>query len=113
MSRKLYDQLVFMVASYALWLYNDATSTNDLALSRKNLPELYLLVCSWCRFFELFNKYGGTNDGKLKLKKPNQLQEVLNIVRCLLERAKEQHDPEEKIFESQHKLEQLKSVLEM
>ncbi|XP_028407924.1 inositol hexakisphosphate and diphosphoinositol-pentakisphosphate kinase 2-like, partial [Dendronephthya gigantea] len=64
-------------------------------------------------FFDLFHKYGGTVEGKLKLKKPKQLQEVLDIVRVLLDRAKELRDDAEKIFESHHKLEQLKSVLEM
>lgn len=49
----------------------------------------------------------------MKLKKPKQLQEVLDIVRVLLDRAKEPRDDDEKIFESHHKLEQLKSVLEM
>ena len=66
-----------------------------------------------CRFFDLFRTYGGTDEGKLKLKKPKQLQEVLDIVRVLLERAKEPVSDGNKIFESQHKLEQLKSVLEM
>uniref|UniRef100_A0A8B9HY59 Inositol hexakisphosphate and diphosphoinositol-pentakisphosphate kinase 1 n=1 Tax=Astyanax mexicanus TaxID=7994 RepID=A0A8B9HY59_ASTMX len=35
-------------------------------------------------FFELFEKYGGYKTGKLKLKKPKQLQEVLDITRQLL-----------------------------
>ncbi|CAB4024369.1 inositol hexakisphosphate and diphosphoinositol-pentakisphosphate kinase 2-like isoform X1, partial [Paramuricea clavata] len=64
-------------------------------------------------FFDLFHKYGGTNEVKLKLKKPKQLQEVLDIVRVLVDRAKEPAINEDKQFESQHKLEQLKSVLEM
>uniref|UniRef100_A0A673AZW7 Inositol hexakisphosphate and diphosphoinositol-pentakisphosphate kinase n=1 Tax=Sphaeramia orbicularis TaxID=375764 RepID=A0A673AZW7_9TELE len=50
-------------------------------------------------FFELFEKYGGYKSGKLKLKKPKQLQEVLDIARLLLEKKS--------------KLEQLKTVLEM
>ena len=70
-------------------------------------------VLSCLRFFDLYHKYGGTDEGKLKLKKPKQLQEVLDIVRVLLDRVKEPVRDEHKIFESQHKLEQLKSVLEM
>uniref|UniRef100_A0A7N6F620 Inositol hexakisphosphate and diphosphoinositol-pentakisphosphate kinase n=1 Tax=Anabas testudineus TaxID=64144 RepID=A0A7N6F620_ANATE len=35
-------------------------------------------------FFELFEKHGGYKSGKLKLKKPKQLQEVLDIARLLL-----------------------------
>ena len=49
----------------------------------------------------------------MKLKKPKQLQEVLDIVRVLVDRAKEPAINENKQFESQHKLGQLKSVLEM
>lgn len=33
-----------------------------------------VLFCSSRRFFELFEKYGGYKSGKLKLKKPKQLQ---------------------------------------
>nr|XP_009501389.1 PREDICTED: inositol hexakisphosphate and diphosphoinositol-pentakisphosphate kinase 2-like [Phalacrocorax carbo] len=36
------------------------------------------------RFFELFEKYDGYKTGKLKLKKPEQLQEVLDIARQLV-----------------------------
>ena len=70
-------------------------------------------VLSCPRFFDLYHKYGGTDEGKLKLKKPKQLQEVLDIVRVLLDRVKEPVSNMDKIFESHHKLEQLKSVLEM
>uniref|UniRef100_A0A6I8N7W1 Inositol hexakisphosphate and diphosphoinositol-pentakisphosphate kinase n=1 Tax=Ornithorhynchus anatinus TaxID=9258 RepID=A0A6I8N7W1_ORNAN len=36
------------------------------------------------RFFALFEKHGGYKTGKLKLKRPEQLQEVLDIARLLL-----------------------------
>ncbi|KAM4618646.1 inositol hexakisphosphate and diphosphoinositol-pentakisphosphate kinase 1 [Polymixia lowei] len=62
-------------------------------------------------FFELFEKYGGYKSGKLKLKKPKQLQEVLDIARLLLVEL-DQHDDCE-IEEKKSKLEQLKTVLEM
>uniref|UniRef100_A0A8C5BYE9 Inositol hexakisphosphate and diphosphoinositol-pentakisphosphate kinase n=1 Tax=Gadus morhua TaxID=8049 RepID=A0A8C5BYE9_GADMO len=62
-------------------------------------------------FFELFEKCGGYKSGKLKLKKPKQLQEVLDIARLLLVEL-EQHDDCE-IEEKKSKLEQLKTVLEM
>ena len=42
-----------------------------------------------CRFIELFKKYGGFDEHKLKLKRPAQLQEVLDIARDLLAHIKE------------------------
>ncbi|KAM9493603.1 inositol hexakisphosphate and diphosphoinositol-pentakisphosphate kinase 2 isoform 2-T4 [Clarias gariepinus] len=62
-------------------------------------------------FFELFEKYGGYKTGKLKLKKPKQLQEVLDISRLLLADLGQHSDCE--IEEKKSKLEQLKTVLEM
>ncbi|XP_059392817.1 inositol hexakisphosphate and diphosphoinositol-pentakisphosphate kinase 2 isoform X9 [Carassius carassius] len=62
-------------------------------------------------FFELFEKYGGYKSGKLKLKKPKQLQEVLDIARQLLAELVLHNDCE--IEEKKSKLEQLKTVLEM
>ncbi|KAG2470463.1 VIP1 kinase, partial [Polypterus senegalus] len=62
-------------------------------------------------FFELFEKYGGYKTGKLKLKKPKQLQEVLDISRQLLADLDQHNDCE--IEEKSSKLEQLKTVLEM
>ncbi|XP_015494306.1 inositol hexakisphosphate and diphosphoinositol-pentakisphosphate kinase 1 isoform X9 [Parus major] len=63
------------------------------------------------RFFELFEKYDGYKTGKLKLKKPEQLQEVLDIARQLVVELGTHGDCE--IEERKSKLEQLKSVLEM
>ncbi|XP_072242428.1 inositol hexakisphosphate and diphosphoinositol-pentakisphosphate kinase 2 isoform X1 [Leuresthes tenuis] len=62
-------------------------------------------------FFDLFEKYGGYKTGKLKLKKPKQLQEVLDIARLLLLELGQHNDCE--IEEKKSKLEQLKTVLEM
>nr|XP_043886147.1 inositol hexakisphosphate and diphosphoinositol-pentakisphosphate kinase 2 isoform X7 [Solea senegalensis] len=62
-------------------------------------------------FFELFEKYGGYKTGKIKLKKPKQLQEVLDITRQLLAELGQHNDCE--IEEKKSKLEQLKTVLEM
>ncbi|XP_056600232.1 inositol hexakisphosphate and diphosphoinositol-pentakisphosphate kinase 2 isoform X7 [Triplophysa dalaica] len=62
-------------------------------------------------FFEMFEKYGGYKTGKLKLKKPKQLQEVLDISRTLLADMGQHTDCE--IEEKKSKLEQLKTVLEM
>ncbi|XP_065145237.1 inositol hexakisphosphate and diphosphoinositol-pentakisphosphate kinase 2 isoform X24 [Paramisgurnus dabryanus] len=62
-------------------------------------------------FFEIFEKYGGYKTGKLKLKKPKQLQEVLDITRMLLADMGQHTDCE--IEEKKSKLEQLKTVLEM
>ncbi|XP_078539423.1 inositol hexakisphosphate and diphosphoinositol-pentakisphosphate kinase 1 isoform X9 [Lissotriton helveticus] len=63
------------------------------------------------RFFELFEHYDGYKTGKLKLKKPEQLQEVLDIARLLLSELGVHSDCE--IEERKSKLEQLKTVLEM
>nr|XP_048315457.1 inositol hexakisphosphate and diphosphoinositol-pentakisphosphate kinase 1 isoform X14 [Myodes glareolus] len=63
------------------------------------------------RFFALFEKHGGYKTGKLKLKRPEQLQEVLDITRLLL--AELEKEPGTEIEEKSGKLEQLKSVLEM
>ncbi|CAH2073480.1 unnamed protein product, partial [Iphiclides podalirius] len=64
------------------------------------------------RFFEIFEKYEGFKRGHVKLKRPKQLQEILDIARALLADIHTRHaDPE--IEEKQGKLEQLKSVLEM
>jgi len=66
----------------------------------------------FCRFFEIFEKYDGYKDGHVKLKRPKQLQEILDIARSLLNEIQHRAaDPE--IEEKQGKLEQLKSVLEM
>ncbi|XP_033940345.1 inositol hexakisphosphate and diphosphoinositol-pentakisphosphate kinase 2 isoform X11 [Pseudochaenichthys georgianus] len=62
-------------------------------------------------FFDLFEKHGGYKSGKLKLKKPKQLQEVLDIARLLLVELVQHNDCE--IEEKKSKLEQLKTVLEM
>ncbi|XP_053487095.1 inositol hexakisphosphate and diphosphoinositol-pentakisphosphate kinase 1 [Ictalurus furcatus] len=62
-------------------------------------------------FFDLFEEYGGYKTGKLKLKTPKQLQEVLDIARQLLAELGQHNDCE--IEEKKSKLEQLKTVLEM
>ncbi|XP_066492008.1 inositol hexakisphosphate and diphosphoinositol-pentakisphosphate kinase 1 [Tiliqua scincoides] len=63
------------------------------------------------RFFALFEKYEGYKTGKLKLKRPEQLQEVLDIARLLVLEPGTQEDSETE--ERKSKLEQLKTVLEM
>ncbi|XP_034332548.2 inositol hexakisphosphate and diphosphoinositol-pentakisphosphate kinase 2 isoform X1 [Magallana gigas] len=63
------------------------------------------------KFFELFEKYEGYRKGHLKLKKPKQLQEVLDIARFLLSENEKSSDPE--VCEKKAKLQQLKLVLEM
>ncbi|XP_067320621.1 inositol hexakisphosphate and diphosphoinositol-pentakisphosphate kinase 2 isoform X15 [Anolis sagrei] len=63
------------------------------------------------RFFDLFERCNGYKSGKLKLKKPKQLQEVLDIARQLLIELGQNNDSE--IEENKSKLEQLKTVLEM
>ena len=67
--------------------------------------------CVDCSFFELFEKYGGFKNGHLKLKQPQQLQEMLDIARFLLTEFEKNADPA--IEEKKSKLMQLKTVLEM
>lgn len=43
-------------------------------------PSFLLFFLLFLRFFDLFEKYGGYRSGKLKLKKPKQLQ-VENLLR--------------------------------
>uniref|UniRef100_A0A6G1SA12 Inositol hexakisphosphate and diphosphoinositol-pentakisphosphate kinase n=1 Tax=Aceria tosichella TaxID=561515 RepID=A0A6G1SA12_9ACAR len=64
------------------------------------------------RFFELFHKYGDAKNGQAKLKKPQQLQEVLDIARYLLGELPDKPASDE-VVEPRVKLKQLKSVLEM
>nr|XP_058916704.1 inositol hexakisphosphate and diphosphoinositol-pentakisphosphate kinase 2 isoform X10 [Kogia breviceps] len=63
------------------------------------------------KFFDLFEKCDGYKSGKLKLKKPKQLQAMLDIARQLLIELGQNNDSE--IEENKSKLEQLKTVLEM
>ncbi|XP_070536722.1 inositol hexakisphosphate and diphosphoinositol-pentakisphosphate kinase 2-like isoform X3 [Ptychodera flava] len=64
------------------------------------------------KFFKLFAKYNGYKYGKIKLKRPTQLQEVLDVARYLLSELESQ-DGIREIEEKKCKLEQLKTVLEM
>lgn len=64
------------------------------------------------RFFEIFEKYDGYKHGHVKLKRPKQLQEILDIARYLLSEIQTK-SAEPSIEVKQGKLEQLKSVLEM
>ncbi|XP_066130033.1 inositol hexakisphosphate and diphosphoinositol-pentakisphosphate kinase 2 isoform X7 [Saccopteryx bilineata] len=63
------------------------------------------------KFFDLFEKCDGYKSGKLKLKKPKQLQAMLDIARQLLMELGQNNDSD--IEENKSKLEQLKTVLEM
>lgn len=64
------------------------------------------------KFFEIFEKYDGYKHGHVKLKRPKQLQEILDIARYLLSEIQTKAGDSE-IEEKEGKLEQLKSVLEM
>ncbi|GAB0094057.1 Inositol hexakisphosphate and diphosphoinositol-pentakisphosphate kinase [Sergentomyia squamirostris] len=64
------------------------------------------------KFFEIFEKYDGYKHGHVKLKRPKQLQEILDIARYLLAEIQTKAADAE-VEEKQGKLEQLKSVLEM
>ncbi|XP_024884537.1 inositol hexakisphosphate and diphosphoinositol-pentakisphosphate kinase 2 isoform X3 [Temnothorax curvispinosus] len=64
------------------------------------------------KFFEIFAKYDGYKHGHVKLKRPKQLQEILDTARSLLTEIQHRAAGPE-LEEKQGKLEQLKSVLEM
>jgi len=61
------------------------------------------------KFFEIFQKYDGYKKLSIKLKRPKQLQEILDISRYLLSEVPIDTEVEEK----RNKLEQLRTVLEM
>ena len=65
------------------------------------------------KFFEVFRKYDGFKAGQVKLKKPKQLQEMLDIARELLDTLSSGTDESEMIEEKKSKLTQIKNVLEM
>lgn len=65
------------------------------------------------KFFEIFEKYDGYKKLSIKLKKPKQLQEVLDIARYLLNEIQVNKGVDKELEEKQGKLEQLKTVLEM
>jgi len=65
------------------------------------------------KFFEIFEKYDGYKKLSIKLKKPKQLQEVLDIARYLLNEIQVNKGFDKELEEKQGKLEQLKTVLEM
>lgn len=65
------------------------------------------------KFFEIFEKYDGYKKLSIKLKKPKQLQEILDISRYLLTEIQLNPGFDRELEEKQVKLEQLKSVLEM
>ncbi|KAF0309061.1 Inositol hexakisphosphate and diphosphoinositol-pentakisphosphate kinase [Amphibalanus amphitrite] len=61
------------------------------------------------KFFAIFHKYDGGQQGHIKLKKPKQLQEILDVARELLEVSPDH--PE--VAKKRAKLEQLRNVLEI
>eukprot|EP00096_Caligus_rogercresseyi_P004245 TRINITY_DN1843_c0_g1_i6.p1 TRINITY_DN1843_c0_g1~~TRINITY_DN1843_c0_g1_i6.p1 ORF type:complete len:1151 (+),score=271.91 TRINITY_DN1843_c0_g1_i6:86-3538(+) len=66
------------------------------------------------KFFDIFRKYSESHKfARIKLKKPQQLQEILDIVRELLEQIDRGSSESELIEEKRSKLEQIKHVLEM
>ncbi|XP_075251165.1 uncharacterized protein LOC142343261 isoform X3 [Convolutriloba macropyga] len=70
-------------------------------------------------FIDLFVKFGGSftvgTKSKIKLKQPRELQAILDTVLSLLEASEEQitNNKDSQLRENLHKLEQLKSVLQM
>lgn len=64
-------------------------------------------------FLDLFEKYDGMKSGSLKLKRPSQLQEVLDIARTLYQECIDLNKETLPSKETKSKLLQLKCVLEM
>lgn len=65
------------------------------------------------KFFEIFRQHDGFKEKHIKLKKPQHLQEILDISRELLEQIHNGGTESECMFEKATKLEQIKNVLEM
>ncbi len=65
------------------------------------------------KFFDIFRKYDGFKKKHIKLKKPQQLQEILDVARQLLDQIKLGAAACDVIEEKRSKLEQIKTVLEM
>ncbi|KAA0189008.1 putative histidine acid phosphatase, partial [Fasciolopsis buskii] len=65
------------------------------------------------KFFSLFTKYAGDWTNELKLKRPTQLQEVLDIVRCILDELDTGQCSDPQLIKNKPKFEQLRYVLEM
>lgn len=65
------------------------------------------------KFFEIFEKYDGYKKHTIKLKKPKQLQEILDIARYLLSEIQANPGVDKELEDKQVKLDQLRSVLEM
>jgi inositol hexakisphosphate/diphosphoinositol-pentakisphosphate kinase len=63
------------------------------------------------KFFEMFERLGGYKDGQVKIKKPHEMQEILNITKFLLN--EQENNITSPVDEDHSKLEQLKAVLEM
>ena len=89
---------------------NVQNGTPRTVVNMKTTTDSWYVRCN-CRFFELFEKYGGFKNGQLKLKRPKQLQEVLDIVRQLLSTGSFSCDPD--LQDKKAKLQQMKLVLEM
>lgn len=62
------------------------------------------------KFFEIFEKYDGYKKLSIKLKRPKQLQEILDISRYLLNEIQLNPGCDKEIEEKQGKLEQLRAV---
>ncbi|XP_076472834.1 inositol hexakisphosphate and diphosphoinositol-pentakisphosphate kinase 2-like isoform X2 [Babylonia areolata] len=92
-------QMMELRCVVALVRHGDRTPKQKLKMEVKNKL-----------FFELFERHGGKKQKNLKLKHPSQLQEVLDIVRRLLD-SDLLEDPE--LLDKKTKLQQMKLVLEM
>merc|ERR1719431_2052966 len=64
-------------------------------------------------FFDLFKRMNGYKVNHVKLKKPNHLQEVLDIARFLINEIEKGGASNEVVEEKKKKLEQVRYVLEM
>ena len=65
------------------------------------------------RFFDIFQRMNGYKKGHVKIKKPKDLQEVLDIARFLIAEIDKGGSSNEVIEEKKSKLEQVRYILEI
>uniref|UniRef100_A0A915HEC3 Inositol hexakisphosphate and diphosphoinositol-pentakisphosphate kinase n=1 Tax=Romanomermis culicivorax TaxID=13658 RepID=A0A915HEC3_ROMCU len=99
------------ITTFQLGLYVKRHDPPLVPTTYGTMMELRCVLAIFFRFWELFRKYNGYQTGELKLKKPQQLQEVLDSARYLLiELNSGTPEKQAEIHENKAKLEQLKTI---
>jgi inositol hexakisphosphate/diphosphoinositol-pentakisphosphate kinase len=71
------------------------------------------MIVTHTYFFDLFDEWDGYSRGSVKIKKPKNLQTIMDIACKLLDQVEREGEEEAGLDEKIHKLQQLKSVLKM